>query len=75
MEKNNIDFELVESILNTKADLNVANRNFELAEGELIDYYSYQIKAHKAKLNYLIKKVKEKGFSVNIIEDLKLRIG
>ena len=75
MKENKIDFELVECILKTKSDLNVANKNFEDAEGELIDYYSYQIKAHKAKLDYLIREVKQKGFSVNIIDELKLRIG
>ena len=59
MRKSKIDFELVECIINTKADLNVANKNFEQAEGDLIDYYSYQIKANKAKLDYLIKGKKE----------------
>lgn len=74
MRKNKIDIELVECILKTKTDLNVANKNFEQAEGELIDYYLYQIKAHKAKLDYLIKEVKQKDFSVDIINELKLRI-
>ena len=74
MRKNKIDIELVECILKTKTDLNVANKNFEQAEGEIIDYYLYQIKAHKAKLDYLIKEVKQKGFSVDIINELKLRI-
>ena len=74
MRKTKIDIELVECILKTKTDLNVANKNFEQAEGELIDYYLYQIKAHKAKLDYLIKEVKQKGFSVDIINELKLRI-
>ncbi len=74
MRKNKIDIELVECILKTKTDLNIANKNFEQAEGELIDYYLYQIKAHKAKLDYLIKEVKQKGFSVDIINELKLRI-
>ena len=74
MRKNKIDIELVECILKTKTDLNVANKNFDQAEGELIDYYLYQIKAHKAKLDYLIKEVKQKGFSVDIINELKLRI-
>ena len=75
MRKNKIDIELVECIIKTKAELNVANKNFEQAEGELIDYYSYQIKAHKARLDYLIKEVKQKGFSLDIIDELKLRIG
>ena len=36
-----------------------ARNNYEFAEGELIDYYLYQIKANQAKLDYLIKKAKE----------------
>ena len=75
MRKNKIDVELIECILQTKAELNIANRNFEQAEGELIDYYLYQIKAHKAKLDYLIKEVKRNGFSLDMINELKLRIG
>lgn len=74
MRKNKIDIELVECIIKTKAELNIANKNFEQAEGELIDYYSYQIKANKAKLDYLIKEVKQKGFSLDIVNELKLRI-
>ncbi len=73
LRKNKIDVELVDSILKTKAELNVASKNFEQAEGELIDYYLYQIKAHKAKLDYLIKEVKKKGFSLDMINELKLR--
>lgn len=75
MRKNVIDTELVECIVKTKFDLDIATKNFEHAEGELIDYYLYQIKANKAKLDYLIKEVKQKGFSLDIINELKLRIG
>ena len=75
MKKNSIDIELVKSIISTKAELNVANKNFEQAEGELIDYYLYQIKAHKAKLDYLIREVKKKGFTIDIINEYELRIG
>lgn len=74
MRKNKIDFELVDCIIKTKRELDVANKNFEQAEGELIDYYSYQIKASKAKLDYLIREVKQKGFSIDMINELKLRI-
>lgn len=74
MRKHNIDISLIESILKTKEELKVANKNFEQAEGDLIDYYSYQIKANKAKLDYLIKEVKQKGFTLDTIEELKLRI-
>ena len=74
MRKNKIDVELIECILQTKAELNIANRNFEQAEGELIDYYLYQIKAHKAKLDYLIKEVKERGFKLDTIHELNVKI-
>ena len=75
MRRNNIDVELVECILKTRRDLEVANKNFEQAEGDLIDYYLYQIKANKAKLDYLIKEVKQKGFSLDIVSEIELRIG
>ena len=75
MKNNKIDTELVNSIIKTKRELDVANKNFEQAEGELIDYYSYQIKAHKAKIDYLIKEIKERGLSLDITDEIKLRIG
>ncbi len=74
MRKNLIEVELIESILKTKRDLDVSSKNFEQAEGDLIDYYLYQIKANKAKLDYLIKEVKQKGYSLNVIDELKIRI-
>ena len=43
------EIELIKSVIDTSRELNTANRNFESAEAELIDYYSYQIKASKAK--------------------------
>ena len=66
--------ELVECILKTKNELNIATKNFEQADNELIDYYLYQIKANKAKLDYLIKEVKKKGFILDPISELKIRI-
>ena len=36
MRKNKIDIELVECIIKTKRELEVANKNFEHAENELI---------------------------------------
>lgn len=64
---------LIRSILQANNDLKVANANFENAEAELIDYYAYQIKANKAKIDYLIKKVKQEGTNLNMIEQLKLK--
>ena len=66
------EIELLKSILDAKRELIIANRNFESAEGELVDYYSYQIKASKAKLDYLIKQVKMKGIAVDMINNLQI---
>ena len=66
--------ELIISIFKTKRELNVARQNFEYAQGDLIDYYSYQIKANQSKLDYLIKLAKKKGIIVDIISDAKFRI-
>ncbi len=61
--KNNNDYELLKEIINAKLELEVANCNFETAENELIDYYAYQIKAIKAKLDYLFKSIKSSKLS------------
>lgn len=66
------EIELLKSITETKRELFIANKNFEVAEDDLIDYYSYQIKANKAKLDYLIKKVKTKGLVVDMINSLEI---
>ncbi|MBO4815813.1 MAG: DUF2508 family protein [Clostridia bacterium] len=66
--------ELLKSIMKAKQELLIANKNFEGAEDELIDYYSYQIKASKAKLNYLIKQVKQKKLKLDVVNYLKMDI-
>ena len=51
--------ELITSINNVILDLNTAHENYNNAVGEeLIDYYSYQIKAFQSKYDYLIKVIK-----------------
>jgi len=66
--------ELMTSIIETTIQLNMANKNFEDANDEkLVDYYSYQIKANKSKLDYLIKTVKQKGMVLDIINELEIR--
>ena len=72
MEK--IDLELIKSVIKTKMELENASKNFEIAEEELIDYYSYQIKANKAKLSYLMKQAKEQGYELDMINELKIKI-
>ena len=49
---------LIQSIINTYNSLEVARKNYEFAEDDLIDYYLYEMKANQAKLNYLLKQSK-----------------
>lgn len=51
--------ELITSINNVILELNLAHENYDNAVGELIDYYSYQIKAFQSKYDYLIKTIKD----------------
>ncbi len=66
--------ELVRAIIKAREELKVANRNFEYAQDDLVDYYTYQIKANQAKLNYLIKIAKAKGIEVDMIMDIKFSL-
>ena len=73
-EKNEMEQEreLIRNIIKTREELKNANRNFEFADNDLVDYYTYQIKADQAKLSYLIKLAKIKGLEVDMIHDLEL---
>lgn len=68
------EIELIKSIIKTREDLKNANNNFEFAKEDLVDYYTYQIKANQAKLNYLIKIAKSKGIEVDMINDIKFSL-
>ena len=68
------EFELMQTIIETKELLKVARSNFDYAEDDLIDYYTYQIKAHQSKLDYLIKIAKRKGIVLSRINELKTRL-
>ena len=68
------DIELMESVIKTKLELENSNRNFEFAEGELIDCFAYQIKANQAKLDYLLKKVKKRGLALDMVHEISLRL-
>lgn len=63
--------ELIREIIKVREELKANNRNFEYAQDELVDYYTYQIKANQAKLSYLIKLAKTKGIEVDMINDIK----
>lgn len=67
------EIELMQTIIETKEMLKLAISNFEFAEDDLIDYYTYQIKAHQSKLDYLIKIAKRKGIVLNRVNELKVR--
>ena len=68
------DIELIKSVIKSKRDLEVARENYEFAEGELIDYYAYKIKAEQSKFNYLLKKVKNKELALDMINEIKIRL-
>lgn len=54
--------ELLNRINESKNHLINMYNNMQFAESDLIDYYTYQIKAEEAKYSYLIKQAKkEKG--------------
>lgn len=68
------EIELMQTIIETKEMLKLAISNFEYAEDDLIDYYTYQIKAHQSKLDYLIKIAKRKGIVLSSVNELKVRL-
>lgn len=61
-EKN---IQLISNIIETTKELNKAHNNFEFAEDELVDFYTYQIKALQSKLNYLTRVAKIKNIEFN----------
>ena len=76
VEKTEIEKEqdLIRMIIKTREELKIANRNFEYAQDDLIDYYTYQIKANQSKLDYLIKIAKTKGIEVDMINQIKFSV-
>ena len=52
--------ELIENLKIAQNELQVAVNNYEFAkEPELVDYYTYNIKAAQMRYEYLLRKVKE----------------
>lgn len=66
--------ELVRNIIAVKEELRIANENFQYVEDELIDYYTYKIKADQAKLNYLIHQAKLEGMNIDMINQIKIKL-
>lgn len=76
VEKSEIEKEreLIRKIIKTREELKIANRNFEYAQDDLVDYYTYQIKANQAMLDYLIKLAKANGIQVDMINDMRFSL-
>lgn len=67
-----INDDIIRSIVASKMELNNAHINMKYADPELIDYYSYKIKAAKSKLDYLIRIAKDKKLSVDMVKALDI---
>ena len=68
------EIELFVSIMKTKQDLEEALKNFEYAEEDLIDYYTYKIKASRAKFDYLVKTAKNQGLALDMITQIEINL-
>ena len=68
------EIELIRNIIKVNEEIAAANSNFQYAEEELGDYYTYQIKANQSKLNYLIKQAKTKGITNDMINQIKIKL-
>ena len=68
-----VNLDLIYSIIRTQSELLNATNNYEYAEGDLIDYYSYHIKATKSKLDYLLKNAKSKGLIIDHLKQIELK--
>jgi hypothetical protein len=58
------DKELVQAIKEVKISLANMHNNLQYASSDLIDYYTYQIKAEEAKFDYLIKQAKKRKLEI-----------
>ena len=68
------ELELLKSILSAKEELKQLNKNFEYADKEMVDYYTYELKANQSKLDYLIKFAKKNGISLDMLEATKIKL-
>ena len=67
------DQDIITNVIKAKLELECSINNFEYAESDLIDFFSYQIKANQAKLDYLRKKAKNRGILLSMIEEIELK--
>ena len=71
--ENDKRIELIVNIIKTRDDLENARNNYEFAEGNLIDYFLYEIKANQAKLDYLLSKAKKSGIELDLVDSFSLK--
>ncbi len=64
IEKMLVKKELISSINRVIVDIENSYHNFNDAQGELIDFYAYDIKAKQAKYNYLREQLKSLNESI-----------
>ncbi len=72
LKKEDYDYSIIKSILESQKKLDMAHRNFEYANGDLIDYYAYQIKSEQAKIDYLLKQAKNKKIVLDTVNAKKV---
>lgn len=61
-ETDNDTLDLIKNLKNAQSEFETAITNYEFAKDpELVDYYTYKIKATETRYQYLLKKAKEKG--------------
>ena len=66
--------DLLKSMINAKEELKQLNENFQYADKEMIDYYTYELKANQSKLDYLIRFAKINGISLDMLEAVKIKM-
>jgi hypothetical protein len=61
--------EVLECVKTSKNQLDIATMNFEYADSdELVDYYTYVIKACQVRYGYYLKQAKDKGLKVETLD-------
>ena len=58
------DEELLDTIKFVKKNLGNMYNNLQYADSDLIDYFTYQIKAEESKYSYLIKQAKKRNLNI-----------
>ena len=67
LNENQSDMEIITNILKAQKELEMAHKNFDYADNDLIDYYSYKIKSEQARIDYLLKIAKDKNLVMSAI--------